>query len=113
MRFNGRMTSPAAPGRPVFAVLYTYSDDVTTRDEVRPRHRAYLAELLERGLLLASGPWAGAEGKDDGALLVVTADDIDTAAALLDEDPFRQVGVVAGREIREWVQVMGPWAPSA
>ncbi|GMA26072.1 hypothetical protein GCM10025864_38310 [Luteimicrobium album] len=43
----------------------------------------------------------------------MTADDLDVATALLDEDPFREVGVVARREIREWVQVMGPWAPSA
>ena len=49
----------------------------------------------------------------DGALLVVAADDLDAATALLDEDPFRTVGVVVEREIREWVQVMGPWAPSA
>ncbi|GMA26071.1 hypothetical protein GCM10025864_38300 [Luteimicrobium album] len=66
MRFNGRMSSPAAPARPVFAVLYTYTDDPTTRDEVRPAHRAYLAELLGRGILLASGPWAPAEGQGTG-----------------------------------------------
>jgi uncharacterized protein YciI len=113
VRFNGRMSTSAAPARPVIPVLYTYSEDTSPRDAVRPAHRAFLAGLLERGTLLASGPWSPAEGADDGALLVVTADDLDAATALLDEDPFRTVGVVAAREIREWVQVMGPWTPSA
>ncbi|MFC8731304.1 YciI family protein [Luteimicrobium sp. NPDC057192] len=107
------MTTSTAPAQPVFAVLYTYTEDTVTRDEVRPSHRAFLADLLERGSLLASGPWAPAEGRDDGALLVVTAVDEAAAAALLDEDPFRQAGVVANRELRAWVQVMGPWAPQA
>lgn len=111
MRFNAAMSIPTAPAQPVFAVLYTYTQDTATRDEVRPAHRAFLADLLERGTLLASGPWAPAEGRDDGALLVVTAPDETAVAALLDEDPFRKAGVVAEREVRAWVQVMGPWAP--
>ncbi|MGC5166164.1 YciI family protein [Luteimicrobium sp. DT211] len=101
------------PAQPVFAVLYTYSDDTATRDDVRPAHRAFLADLLGRGVLLASGPWTPAEGRGDGALLVMTAADADAVAAVLDRDPFRTAGLVARRDVREWVQVMGPWAPTS
>jgi hypothetical protein len=107
------MTSSAAPARPVFAVLYTYTDDTATRDEIRPAHRAYLADLLEREILLASGPWTPAAGRADGALLVLTAADEEAVAAVLERDPFRRAGVVAERTVREWVQVLGPWTPRA
>jgi uncharacterized protein YciI len=113
VRFNGAMSTPAAPAQPVFAVLYTYTEDTVTRDEVRPAHRAFLAGLLEQGTLLASGPWAPAEGQDDGALLVLAAADEATVAGILDEDPFRTAGLVARRELRAWVQVMGPWVSRA
>ena len=98
----------------VFAVLYTYDDRTQERDRVRPDHRAFLAGLHAAGTLLASGPFtgptAGREGEPDGALLLVRADDADAAAALLDQDPFAEQGLVAQRAVRPWDVVFGPWA---
>nr|WP_100351069.1 YciI family protein [Luteimicrobium subarcticum] len=95
---------------PFFAVSYAYSDDVALRDEHRPAHRAHLRELLDAGVLAASGPLGAAEGEPDGALLVVRAPDADGALAVLDDDPFLATGVVAARSARRWDPVMGPWS---
>lgn len=98
----------------VYAVQYTYDQRTSDRDAVRPAHRAFLADLLAAGTLLASGPFtgptAGVEGEPDGALLVVRADSPDHAAAVLDADPFALSGLVADRSVRPWQPVFGPWA---
>jgi len=92
----------------VFAVQYTYDERAGRRDEVRPVHRAFLADLHRAGSLLASGPLADDDGAP-GALLVVTAASATLAAALLDDDPFAREGLIASRVIRGWTQVYGPW----
>lgn len=102
---------------PVFAVQYTYAPRSGDLDAVRPRHRAFLADLLAAGSLLASGPFDLAEGRseppsgDAGALLLVRADDAAAALALLDPDPFHQAGLITRRNARGWVPVLGPFEP--
>lgn len=90
----------------VFAVDYRYDHRADERTALRPAHRAHLAELLEAGQLLASGPI------DDGAgaLLLIVASDADAALAVLEADPFLQAGLIASREARAWAPVIGPWA---
>jgi uncharacterized protein YciI len=39
-----------------FAVTYTFSADPDEVNQIRPTHRVWLAEQLEAGSLLASGP---------------------------------------------------------
>ena len=39
-----------------FAVTYTFSADPDEVNQIRPSHRVWLAEQLESGALLASGP---------------------------------------------------------
>ena len=102
---------------PTFAITYVYDDRADRRAEVRPEHRRWLAGLLERGDLLASGPWTGGttpapEGspEPDGALLLVRAADASAALALLDPDPFRSAGLLASRSARPWEPVLGPWS---
>ncbi|WP_029287421.1 YciI family protein [Cellulomonas sp. HZM] len=90
-----------------YAVRYTYDERVDVRDAVRPAHRAYLAELADRGLLLGSGPWAD---EPAGALLVLEAADEAAIDALLDDDPFQREGLVAATDVRPWSIVIGPWA---
>jgi uncharacterized protein len=88
-----------------FATVYTYvpgSD--ATRDEIRPEHRAYLAELTEQGKLLVSGPYVGG---DAGALLVFEDDSADAVRALVDADPFAKAGLIADVSVREWSIVSG------
>ena len=90
----------------IYAVTYRYSDDVATRDRVRPEHREYLRGLADQGVLLLSGPY----GPDEpaGALLIVRAEDRSEVAALIEKDPFTTAGVIASSEVVEWNPVLGP-----
>ncbi len=88
----------------IYAVRYTYSTDTDLITRTRPVHREYLHSLHDQGALLASGPLGS-----DGALLIVRADDAPAALALVDADPFNEVGVIVEREALEWTQVIGPW----
>lgn len=92
----------------VYAVTYDYDERDAVRDAVRPDHRAFLRLLNERGVLLASGPLT--DGETPGAMLIVRAEDADSALAALEPDPFWQAGLVAGRRARGWDPVIGPWA---
>jgi uncharacterized protein YciI len=90
---------------PLFATTYSYAaDSAEGRDAVRPRHRAYLGELTERGQLALSGPFVGGE---DGALLIFEADTEEAARALTDADPFVIEGFVADVSVREWQTAAG------
>jgi uncharacterized protein YciI len=85
----------------IYAVEITY-DDRETRDRVRPSHRAFLQQQLERGALVSGGPYAD----DSGALLVYEADSAEALQAILDQDPYSQnPGCLANVTIREWNRV--------
>jgi uncharacterized protein len=90
----------------IYAVTYRYTDDVATRDRVRPEHREYLRGLADQGLLLLSGPFGPNEAP--GALLIFRAADKAEVNALIEKDPFSTSGVIAGSETREWEPVIGP-----
>ncbi|OZM79732.1 YciI family protein [Pseudonocardia sp. MH-G8] len=90
----------------LFTVFYTYaegSDD--KRDEHRPAHRAFLRELHDAGKLKVCGPWGPEEAP--GGMLIFEGESATEIGELLDDDPFRQVGVVADRAIRSWGIVIG------
>jgi uncharacterized protein YciI len=76
-------------------------------DEVLPvvgEHRAYLASLEARGLLLASGPF---DPRTGGALLLRLPDGVDVRATLdeiRDGDPFTK------RRLAQYELL--PWAPT-
>jgi uncharacterized protein YciI len=89
----------------IFAVTYRYTDDTTTRDNVRAVHRDYLRGLAEQGLLLLSGPYGADEAP--GALLMFRGDDKAQVTALVEKDPFTTNGVIAETEITEWEPVIG------
>jgi hypothetical protein len=86
-----------------YAVSYTYTDDVTTRDEVRPSHRDFLRGLNAEGVVRASGPVDGGTG----ALVIVEAGSAGEALGILDADPFEVRGVIAERSVRQWDVVIG------
>lgn len=87
----------------IFAVSYTYTDDVATRDEVRPDHRDFLRDLNAEGVVRASGPVDGGTG----ALVIVEATSAEAALGILDADPFEVRGVIAERSVRQWDVVIG------
>jgi uncharacterized protein YciI len=90
----------------VFAVTYLYSAEPDDLNLVRPSHRAWLADCLEDGSLLASGPMVD----NPTALLIWRAESLEALAKLLDQDPFDIAGYIGERTITEWNPVFGPWS---
>ncbi|MHA6615828.1 YciI family protein [Pseudonocardia sp. DLS-67] len=90
----------------IYAVTYRYSDDVATRDRVRPEHREYLRGLADRGQLLLSGPFG--PGEPAGGLLILRAEGKAEVGALIAKDPFTTSSVIVSSEIAEWDPVIGP-----
>jgi hypothetical protein len=90
----------------VFVVNYFYSADPEHVAEVRPQHRAWLKEQFDAGRLLANGPMVGLPT----ALLIWRADDVESLAELLDQDPFDQANMIGERTIAEWNPIYGPFS---
>jgi uncharacterized protein len=91
---------------PIFAVSYLYAEKAEVLDELRPQHRGWLKELLEQGILLASGPMVN----QPQALLIFKSESAEQLAQLMDLDPFEQAGFIATRTITEWNPVLGPFS---
>jgi uncharacterized protein YciI len=72
------------------------------RKEARPRHLAYLQDLLAQGKLYSAGPFAD----QTGAIVIYEAKDEEEARELMDADPYKQAGALASAELREWIQVV-------
>jgi len=88
----------------LFAVEYSYSDaSAPVRDEHRPKHRAWLGDLVEQGVVRATGPWTDGSG----ALILVEVADEAAARELMAQDPFAQRGAVEAVRITGWSPVMG------
>jgi uncharacterized protein YciI len=90
---------------PVYAVNYRYGENFELLDSFRPAHRAWLKEQEDAGRLLAAGRMTDIPS----SLLIWQAESPDELAAVLDEDPFDQAGLIAERDVAEWTQVFGPW----
>jgi len=81
-----------------FAASIEYTQDQAKIQEGRPRHRAYLTDLLNGGKLAASGPYTD----DSGALIVYEEESLAAAEAILHADPFCQSGVFLKWTIKPW-----------
>jgi uncharacterized protein YciI len=92
---------------PIFAVTYLYTAPTNQIDEIRPIHRAWLLGLLEKNILLASGPMVDTPE----ALLIFRSDTAEELAKLLDNDPFDIAGCIGSRTIQSWNPVFGPFSP--
>ena len=90
----------------IFAVTYAYSAREAELAEIRPTHREFFKNLLEKQILLASGPMVDRPG----ALLIVRAESVEKVAELLDQDPFDIAGYIGERAIAEWNPIFGPWS---
>ncbi|KID29280.1 hypothetical protein JD82_03357 [Prauserella rugosa] len=77
--------------------------------DVRPRHRDYLAELAERGVVAVAGPLED----NVGGMVIMQAESRDELERLLDADPYHLEGALAERTVREWKPVIGAWLPSS
>ena len=76
-------------------------------EEVRPRHREFLAQLVSEGILAIAGPLAD----NTGGVMLYQAADRDSLQSLLDRDPYATEGVIAERTVREYKPVLGSWLP--
>ncbi|GAA2008223.1 YciI family protein [Brevibacterium samyangense] len=92
----------------VFAVTYAYGPDTDHRMSVRPAHRAWQKEILDAGILLASGPLE--DEQQPGGLLLLTGENAEAIAELLAHDPYAEAGVIESTTIRTWNPVFGPWS---
>lgn len=84
-----------------YAAVIEYSQDAPKVDAARPAHRAYLAGLIEKNQLFASGPFADGYG----ALIIYEADSPEAVEALMKDDPFHAAGVFVRWIVRPWKMV--------
>jgi uncharacterized protein YciI len=82
-------------------VLFYESGDLSLAAEYFPAHKARYTEFMNRGVLLALGPFTDRSG----SLAVFTTHE--AAMEFASGDPFVEHGVVGGWEIREW-RVVAP-----
>ena len=72
----------------------------------REAHLAYLAE--QAAAIKIAGPYLDeATGEPRGSLLIVEAESVEAARALLARDPYAVAGLFAEVEIRPWRWVIG------
>lgn len=91
---------------PFFAVQYTYRPaKAALRDQHRPLHREWLGEEIKAGNVLLAGPYPDGSG----ALIIISAADLEAAEAFLANDPFQAHEAVDAVRIDEWNQVFGPF----
>lgn len=85
-----------------FVISLTYSKPMDVVEARTDDHRAYMGQLFNDGVLLASGPY----NPRTGGMLILNAEDLDAVNALLAKDPFYTEGV-ADYDIREWRPTTG------
>ncbi|ASR03660.1 YciI family protein [Gordonia rubripertincta] len=91
---------------PYFAVQYTYRPaKAALRDQYRRLHREWLGEENKAGNVLIAGPYPDGSG----ALIIISAADLEAAEAFLANDPFQAHQAVDAVRIDEWNQVFGPF----
>ena len=72
------------------------------RLEVRPAHREYLRDLLEKGKLVTAGPFAD----DTGALLVYEVANEAELRDILAADPYTEADVYDIVQLTEWAPIL-------
>lgn len=101
----------------IFAIHYTYPDDVTEMLTIRPEHRDFLTGLS--GLLVAGMYQDGMDEVSEGeptdqepanaALIVYSADSLEAVTETFDQDPYWLGGHILRRVVRQWDPPLGPW----
>lgn len=71
-----------------------------TRLDHRPAHLAWLESLGAD--TKAAGPFLGPDGKPNGSLVIIAADDLEAAGSLAANDPYAIAGLFASVDIRPW-----------
>ena len=85
-----------------FILTYGYNDTPLRADR-RPDHLEHLDKLKADGSLVLAGPLADLSG----GIIVLAADDLAAAQALVEQDPYTQLDVTKDRLLREWKITVG------
>lgn len=85
-----------------FLLTYGYND-TPERAERRPEHLDHLAKLQAEGSVVLAGPLADLSG----GIIVLAAEDLAAAQALVEQDPYTRHGVTKDRELKEWKITVG------
>jgi len=72
------------------------------RMDTRPEHVDFINRLNADRKLAFAGPFLDADGKPEGSLVVVEAEDRAGAEALAASDPYARAGLFESVEIRAW-----------
>lgn len=85
----------------LFALLCTDKpNQLQVRLDTRPAHLEYLDGLGDT--VKFAGPFLGEDGKPNGSLVVIEAEDKNAAAEIAANDPYAKAGVFADVTIRPW-----------
>jgi uncharacterized protein len=85
----------------LFALICTDKpNSLDLRVSTRPQHVEFLNGLGDA--LKAGGPFLGDDGKMNGSLIVIEAENLAAAKAIAARDPFAKAGLFASVEIRPW-----------
>ncbi|MGN7959260.1 YciI-like protein [Brucella sp. 22210] len=85
----------------LFALLCNDKPDhLQVRLDTRPTHLEYLTSLGD--VLKFAGPFLGEDGKPNGSLLVVEAEDKAAASAIGANDPYAKAGLFQDVTVRPW-----------
>lgn len=89
----------------VFVAQFSYLDRPADLDRVRPERLTWFRRITEEGRLLASGQLPDAEVMS--GLLIMTAQDVREAEAILDDDPYARAGLMRTRSVQAWNPTVG------
>ncbi|ORE88298.1 YCII-like protein [Oceanococcus atlanticus] len=87
-------------------------NSLAKRLAARPDHLARLQDLKADGRLLLAGPFPAVDASDpgelgfEGSLIVAEFNDIESARAWADDDPYRHAGVYAEVSVRPFKPVL-------
>ncbi|CCF21224.1 Protein yciI [Pseudorhizobium banfieldiae] len=90
----------------LFAFLCTDKPGhLNVRMDTRPAHLEHLNKLNAEGTLKMAGPFLDDDGKPNGSLVIVEAEDMAAARALAEADPYYQAGLFEKVEVKpyNWV----------
>jgi len=76
--------------------------NLQVRLDNRPTHVEWLNAINATGGLAFAGPFLGPDDKPTGSLVVIEAENIDEATAILAQDPYALAGLFSNVEIRAW-----------
>ena len=78
----------------MFAFLCTDKPGhLNVRMETRPAHVDHLDKLNAEGTLVMAGPFLDDDGKPNGSLVIVNAEDIAAARTIAEADPYYLAGL--------------------